>query len=86
MNQNVSKKEKYNPFKPENRSAVKAAFKYGTVFMLVCSVVVIIKVISPELRRSRLNICEEEVEDLLRQKSGHEGTEWRKGQQTYHSK
>ena len=82
----MSKKEKYNPFKPENRTAVKSALKYGTVFMLVCSMVLIIKVISPELQRSRLNVCEQEVEDLLRQKSGHDGTEGRKGQQTYHSK
>lgn len=80
MNQNMSKREKYNPFKPENRSAVKSAFKYGTVFVLVCSMVVIVKVISPELKRSRLNVCEEEVENLLRQKAGHDGIERRKGQ------
>lgn len=78
----MSKKEKYNPFKPENRTAVKFAFKYGTAFLLVCSVVLIIKVISPELQRSRLNAYEEEVEGLLRQRSGHDGMEERKGQRT----
>lgn len=58
-------RDKYNPFKPENRVYVRKAIRNGTIFIVITGSILLAKVVAPEFKRNRMNMTEQEVVALL---------------------
>lgn len=71
---------KYNPFKPENKAKSLQAFKRGNLFVLIVGLPTLLYLLRPERERNRMNLCEQEVDRLLKSKTNRLGVEDVNGQ------